>query len=62
LRFPWGPSRSREGDLVIGRSRQKYWAYEFPSIWPIGPDGRVIARDLSGAAIKEAVARALPDR
>jgi hypothetical protein len=39
--------------------RLKYGAYSLPSIWLIGPDGRVIARDLSGAAIKETVARRL---
>lgn len=30
-----------------------------PSIWLIGPDGRVVAKDLRGTAIKEAVERAL---
>ncbi len=42
--------------------RRKFTAYQLPSIWLIGPDGRVVARDLKGAAIKEAVARALRDR
>lgn len=30
-----------------------------PSIWLIGPDGRVLARDLSGEKIGEAVRKAL---
>jgi len=39
--------------------RQKYGAYDLPSIWLIGRDGKVIARDLRGAAIKETVDRTL---
>jgi hypothetical protein len=30
-----------------------------PSIWLIGPDGKVIAKDLRGAQIKTTVATAL---
>jgi thiol-disulfide isomerase/thioredoxin len=33
-----------------------------PSIWLIGPDGNVVARDLRGTRIKEAVAQALGRR
>jgi peroxiredoxin len=36
-----------------------YGVEGIPSIWLIGPDGRVIARDLRGARIEEAVAEAL---
>ena len=39
--------------------RQLYGTYTFYSIWLIGPDGKVIARDLRGAAIKETVDRSL---
>jgi hypothetical protein len=30
-----------------------------PSIWLIGPDGRIVARDLRDEAIKELVSKAL---
>ena len=30
-----------------------------PAIWLIGPDGKVVAKDLRGKGIKQAVARAL---
>ena len=36
-----------------------YGVYGIPSIWLIGPDGKVVARHLRGEQIKEAVARAL---
>ena len=39
--------------------RQQYAAYDLPSIWLIGRDGKVIAGNLKGAAIKETVERAL---
>ncbi len=41
--------------------RQKYAAYDLPSIWLIRRDGKVVAGDLKGAAIKEAVERAIRD-
>src|SRR5205085_9304603 len=36
-----------------------YGLRQFPSVWLIGPDGKLIARDLKGDAIKAAVAKAL---
>ena len=36
-----------------------YGVRGIPSIWLIGPDGRVLAKDLRGDAIKTAVAEAL---
>jgi hypothetical protein len=36
-----------------------YAVHGIPSIWLIGPDGKVIAKDLRGPAIKTAVANAL---
>jgi hypothetical protein len=39
--------------------RQKYNAYELPAIWLFGRDGKVIAGNLRGAAIKETVERAI---
>jgi len=36
-----------------------YGVLGIPSIWLIGPDGKVVAKDLRGAAIKEAIAKAL---
>ncbi len=32
-----------------------------PETFLIGPDGRVLAKNLRGAALKEAIARALKD-
>ncbi len=58
----WSWPQVRLGGMTGWDLRQKYGAYDLPSIWLIGPDGRVIARDLRGAAIKEAVARGLRDR
>jgi RNA polymerase sigma factor (sigma-70 family) len=58
-RHGWTWPQAKLGDPVGWEVRQKFAAYQLPSIWLIGPDGRVVARDLRGAAIKEAVA-ALP--
>lgn len=44
------------GDLPATRG---FGVQTIPSIWLIGPDGRVVAKDLRGEAIKDAVARAL---
>ena len=38
---------------------KSYGVRGIPSIWLIGPDGKVIARDLRGDGIKSAVAAAL---
>ncbi len=40
-------------------ARARYDVRGIPSTFLIGPDGRILARDLRGAALKEAVARAL---
>jgi len=37
----------------------EYGVNGIPSIWLIGPDGNVVAKDLRGEAIKEAIAKAL---
>jgi len=36
-----------------------YGITSIPSIWLIGPDGKIIAKDLHGDALKEAVKKAL---
>jgi peroxiredoxin/uncharacterized GH25 family protein len=38
-----------------------YGVRGIPSIWLVGPDGKVVAKDLRGDAIKAAVAKALAD-
>ena len=38
---------------------QDFGVYSIPHIFLIGPDGKVVAADLRGARIKEAVAAAL---
>lgn len=58
-RHGWTWPQAKLGYPAGWEVRQKFAAYQLPSIWLIGPDGRVVARDLKGAAIKEAVA-ALP--
>jgi hypothetical protein len=53
--------------LAPGESESALWleapaevlAYDLPSIWLIGRDGKDIARHLRGAAIKETVDRSL---
>ena len=39
----------------------RYDVRAIPSTFLIGPDGRIMARDLRGAALKEAIAKALKD-
>ncbi len=38
---------------------EHYGVRGIPSIWLIGPDGKVVAKDLRGKQIKETVAKAL---
>jgi hypothetical protein len=52
----------KRGDPYGWTIRSRCAAYRLPSIWLVGPDGRVVARDFEGAAIKQAVARAQRDR
>ena len=47
------------GEWADGKLPDTYGVRGIPSIWLIGPDGRVIARDLRGEQIKTAVAEAL---
>jgi hypothetical protein len=61
-RHGWTWPQARLGFPESWTLRGQFGAYRLPSIWLIGPDGRVVARDLKGAAVKEAVARALRDR
>ena len=48
---------SRFGSGVMAR----YDVRAIPSTFLIGPDGRILARDLRGTALKEAIAKALKD-
>jgi RNA polymerase sigma factor (sigma-70 family) len=47
------------GEWSSGKLPDAYGVRGIPSIWLIGPDGNVIARDLRGSQIKKAVAEAL---
>ena len=47
------------GEWADGKLPDEYGVRGIPSIWLIGPDGKVIAKDLRGAQIKTAVATAL---
>ena len=42
-----------------GQAMRLGWVQAVPAIWLIGPDGRVVARNLLGPAIRAAVAKAL---
>jgi len=42
--------------------QEAYGIMTIPSIWLIGPDGKIIARDLRGEGITEAVAAALEEK
>ena len=57
------PSAYRQGFLGQGERYQKIreaWGIEaIPAIWLIGPDGKLVARDLRGEALREAVRKAL---
>ena len=57
--YGWTWLQAKLGYPAGWELRQKYGAYDLPSIWLIGPDAKVIARDLRGAAIKDTVSRAL---
>ena len=51
------------GDLERHEKIAEAYGFEsIPSIWLIGPDGKIIARDLYGAEIREAVVAALKDQ
>ena len=47
------------GDWSKDKTTQIYGVYGIPAIFLIGPDGKVLATDLRGSKIKEAVAAAL---
>lgn len=47
------------GNFGEAKLPSEYGVRGIPSIWLIGPDGKVIAKDLRGDAIKEAVGKAL---
>jgi thiol-disulfide isomerase/thioredoxin len=50
------------GDWDQDKVTKMYEIEGIPSIWLIGPDGKIIARDLRGPAIKETVAEALKSK
>lgn len=39
-----------------------YGVFAIPSIWLIGPDGKVVAKNLRGASIKQAIAEAMGEK
>ena len=47
------------GDFSESKLATEYGVQSIPSIWLIGPDGKVIAKDLRGEAIKDTIASAL---
>jgi RNA polymerase sigma factor (sigma-70 family) len=47
------------GDWAKTKVPEDYGVSGIPAIWLIGPDGRIVAKDLRGTGIKKAVARAL---
>jgi hypothetical protein len=47
------------GDWSKDKETQRYGVYSIPSIFLIGPDGKVLAADLRGPKIQETVASAL---
>jgi hypothetical protein len=57
--YGWSWLQTGPGVPSFWELRQKYNAYDLPSIWLVGPDGRVVAKDLKGAAIKEAVSQSV---
>ena len=57
--YGWTWPQARLGSTAGWELRRKYGAYDLPSIWLIGPDAKVIARDLKDGTIEETVTRAL---
>ncbi|WP_435019947.1 carboxypeptidase regulatory-like domain-containing protein [Tundrisphaera sp. TA3] len=47
------------GDFSQAKLPTEYGIQGIPSIWLVGPDGKVIAKDLRGAAIKAAIEKVL---
>jgi peroxiredoxin len=47
------------GDWAKSKVPEDYGVSGIPAIWLIGPDGRIVAKDLRGKGIRKAVARAL---
>jgi hypothetical protein len=47
------------GEWSDNKITPTYGVYGIPAIFLIGPDGKIVATDLRGAKIKEAVATAL---
>lgn len=47
-----------DGDHYLA-IREAYGIRAIPSIWLVGPDGKIVARDLRGKALREAVREAL---
>jgi thiol-disulfide isomerase/thioredoxin len=47
------------GDFSEAKLPAEYGVRGIPSTWLIGPDGKVIAKDLRGDSIKDAIAKAL---
>ena len=50
------------GDWGKDEVTKKYGVRGIPSIWLIGPDGKVVAKDLRGEGISEAVKKALGEK
>ena len=55
LRWPQGFL----GDWRQTKIPDEYGVNGIPAIWPIGPAGKVVAKDLRGKSILKAVAKAL---
>jgi hypothetical protein len=47
------------GDWAKTKVPEDYGVSGIPAIWLIGPDGRIVAKDLRGKGIKKAVAKVL---
>jgi peroxiredoxin len=54
-----GWSQGVLGDFSEAKLPAEYGVRSIPSIWLIGPDGKVLTKDLRGNSIKEAIAKAL---
>jgi beta-lactamase regulating signal transducer with metallopeptidase domain/thiol-disulfide isomerase/thioredoxin/protocatechuate 3,4-dioxygenase beta subunit len=54
-------TQAHAGTMLDGAVAETYLIREIPATFLIGPDGRVLAMNLRGAALKEAVRKALND-
>ena len=60
--YQWSWLQTKPGFASNWNLREQFGSYDLPSIWLIGRDGKVVAGNLRGAAIKETVERTIESK